>query len=65
MEYVAGKTLDQLIGRKGLRLNESLKYAIQIADALSRALRRHHSPRFEAIQHHGGRARLGESARLR
>jgi Tol biopolymer transport system component len=37
MEYVAGKTLDQLIGRKGLRLNESLKYAIQIADALARA----------------------------
>src|ERR1700758_4937009 len=37
MEYVAGKTLDQLIGRKGLRLNESLKYAVQIADALARA----------------------------
>src|SRR5713226_8554996 len=37
MEYVAGKTLDQLIGRKGLRLNETLKYAIQIADALARA----------------------------
>src|SRR2546421_12349498 len=27
MEYVAGKTLDQIIGRKGLRLSESLKYA--------------------------------------
>ena len=37
MEYVPGKTLDQLIGRKGLRLNEALKYAIQIADALARA----------------------------
>ena len=37
MEYVAGKTLDQLIGRRGLRLNETLKYAIQIADALARA----------------------------
>src|SRR6266851_5095246 len=37
MEYVLGKTLDQLIGRKGLRLNETLKYAIQIADALSKA----------------------------
>lgn len=36
MEYVAGKTLDQLIGWKGLRLNETLKYAIQIADALAR-----------------------------
>ena len=37
MEYVAGKTLNQLIGRKGLSLNETLKYAIQIADALVRA----------------------------
>ena len=37
MEYVVGKTLDQLTGRNGLRLNEALKYAIQIADALARA----------------------------
>src|SRR5438445_4361958 len=37
MEYVPGKTLDQMIGRKGLRLNETLKYAVQIADALSKA----------------------------
>ncbi len=37
MEYVAGKTLDQLIGRKGVHLNEALKYAIQIADALAQA----------------------------
>src|SRR3984957_1763159 len=34
MEYVAGKTLDRLIGRKGIRLNDSLRYAIQIADGL-------------------------------
>ncbi len=37
MEYMAGKTLDQLIGRKGLPVREALKYAIQIADALARA----------------------------
>ena len=37
MEYVAGKTLDQLIPRKGLRLNESLKLAVQIAGAVARA----------------------------
>src|SRR5690348_12492368 len=37
MEYVPGKTLDQLIGRKGLPLNEALKYALQIADALTQA----------------------------
>ncbi len=37
MEYVAGKTLDRLIGRKGIRLNDALRYAIQIADGLSAA----------------------------
>ena len=37
MELVNGKALDQLIPRKGLRLNEALKYAIQVADALAAA----------------------------
>lgn len=37
MEYVAGDTLDHLIGRKGLRYREVLKYAAQIADALAAA----------------------------
>ena len=37
MEYVAGKTLGELIGRKRLRLNEALKYAVQMADALATA----------------------------
>jgi serine/threonine-protein kinase len=37
MEYVAGKTLDQLIGRKGLGIGETLKHAVQIADALAKA----------------------------
>jgi serine/threonine protein kinase/Tol biopolymer transport system component len=37
MEYVSGRTLDRLIGRKGLRLIEALGYAIQIADALAKA----------------------------
>jgi eukaryotic-like serine/threonine-protein kinase len=37
MEYVEGRSLDQLIGRKGLRLNEALGYAVQIADGLTRA----------------------------
>jgi Tol biopolymer transport system component len=37
MEYVAGKTMDQLIGRKRLGLSEALKYAVQIADGLARA----------------------------
>jgi serine/threonine protein kinase len=37
MEYVDGKTLDQLIPRHGMRLNEALKVAVQIADALAAA----------------------------
>ena len=37
MEYVDGKTLDQLIPRKGMRLSEALKCAVQIADALAAA----------------------------
>jgi eukaryotic-like serine/threonine-protein kinase len=37
MEYVAGETLDNLIGKKGLRIREVLKYAVQIAEALAAA----------------------------
>ncbi|MDQ6666426.1 MAG: serine/threonine-protein kinase, partial [Acidobacteriota bacterium] len=37
MEFVPGKALDQLIPRKGLRLNDALQYAIQAADALAAA----------------------------
>jgi eukaryotic-like serine/threonine-protein kinase len=37
MEYVSGRTLEQVIGRQGLPAGEALKYAIQVADALARA----------------------------
>ena len=37
MEYVAGRTLAQLIPRKGLRVEELLRLAVQIADALAAA----------------------------
>ena len=37
MEYVQGKTLAELIGRKGLGLSTTLNYAIQAAAALSKA----------------------------
>src|SRR5690348_4077470 len=37
MELVAGKTLDRWIPRHGLRLNESLRYSVQVADALAAA----------------------------
>lgn len=32
MEYVAGKTLDEIIPRKGMKLGDALKIAVQIAD---------------------------------
>ena len=37
MEYVAGKTLHQVIPRQGMRIPEALKIAVQLADALSAA----------------------------
>jgi serine/threonine protein kinase/Tol biopolymer transport system component len=37
MEYVAGETLDHLIGQKGLRIRDVLKYTAQIADGLAAA----------------------------
>jgi len=37
MELVSGKTLDRLIPRHGLRLNEALNYSVQIASALASA----------------------------
>ncbi len=37
MEFVPGRTLDQLIPRNGMRLNLALKYSIQIAAALAKA----------------------------
>jgi Tol biopolymer transport system component/predicted Ser/Thr protein kinase len=39
MEYVPGKTLDEIIGDKGLKVDNALKIAIQIADALAAAHR--------------------------
>ena len=32
-----GETLDEMIPRKGLKLDDALMYGVQIADALSRA----------------------------
>jgi serine/threonine protein kinase/WD40 repeat protein len=37
MECVEGKTLERLIARHGLRVNEALKYAVQMAAALAKA----------------------------
>ena len=37
MEFVSGKPLNELLGRRGLALGEALRYAIQIADGLAAA----------------------------
>jgi serine/threonine protein kinase/sugar lactone lactonase YvrE len=37
MQYVAGKTLRENVGEKGLDVNEALRYAVQIADGLAAA----------------------------
>jgi serine/threonine protein kinase/Tol biopolymer transport system component len=37
MEYVSGKTLDQLIPNKGLPLKQAVKYGLAIADAVAAA----------------------------
>jgi serine/threonine protein kinase len=37
MEFVSGRTLDRVIPRHGLGLNETLDYGVQIADALAAA----------------------------
>jgi Tol biopolymer transport system component/tRNA A-37 threonylcarbamoyl transferase component Bud32 len=37
MEYVEGKTLQEMIGRRGLPVSEALKHAVQIADGLATA----------------------------
>ena len=37
MEHADGRTLDQIIAAKGLAITQSLRYGVQIADALARA----------------------------
>ena len=74
MEYVEGKTLAQLIPRRGMQLGEALKYAVQIADALARAhgagiVHRDLKPSNIMVDEHGlvkvldfGLAKLAETA---
>jgi serine/threonine protein kinase len=37
MEFVDGQSLDRLIGRRGLKFEQALGYAVQIADGLAKA----------------------------
>src|SRR5690242_7145625 len=37
MEFIAGRSLDHMIPRDGLRISDLLKYAIPVADGLARA----------------------------
>ena len=58
MEYVAGKTLSQSIPREGLPTDETLKYALQMAEALARAhgagiIHRDHKPSNIMVDAHG------------
>jgi hypothetical protein len=66
MEYVQGKTLGELLGRKGLRLKDTLSYASQAASALD-AERRTTGPRGPFAAHHdkhwGFRDRLARTDR--
>jgi len=74
MEYAEGRTLAQLIPRRGMQLGEALKYAIQIADALARAhaagiVHRDLKPSNIMVDEHGlvkvldfGLAKLAETA---
>ncbi|HTS27773.1 MAG TPA: protein kinase [Bryobacteraceae bacterium] len=74
MEYVAGKTLGQLIPRKGMRLGEVLKIGVQVAEALARAhsagiVHRDLKPANLMVDEHGlvkvldfGLAKLAEAA---
>ena len=50
MEFVAGKTLDRLIGRKGLRLTEALRCHSDRGRVSCRARGRNHPSRLEAGQ---------------
>jgi len=65
MEYVAGKTLAQLISVQRPPLDRALKCAVQIADALRRPRLRDHPSRSQARQRHGHRRWLREGAGLR
>ena len=61
MEYVPGKTLDELIPRKGMRLSEALKYSVEIADALAKA----HSAGIIHRDLKPGNVMVGEDGRVR
>jgi serine/threonine protein kinase len=74
MEYIEGHTLDELIAPKGIRPELTLKYAVQIVDALAKAhgagiLHRDLKPSNVMVTHEGrikildfGLAKLLESA---
>jgi serine/threonine-protein kinase len=59
MEFVAGKTLQQLIPRKGMRQADAIKIATQVADALAQAheagiIHRDLKPSNIMVDEHGG-----------
>ena len=66
MEYIDGRTLNTVIGRKGLESGTVLRYGIQIADALSKAHAAGIVHRdIKTRQHYGRSRRPRQAARLR
>src|ERR1035438_2360053 len=53
MELVDGKPLNELVPRKGMRLNETLRIATQVADALTAAFHRseEHTSELQSLRH--------------
>jgi serine/threonine protein kinase len=54
MEYVRGKSLDTLIPRQGMRLDETLRIGIAVATPSQPRIARHYSSRFETGQRDRG-----------
>ena len=66
LELVPGQTLAELLDAGPLRLEDAIKIAVQITDALDAAHeKRCHPPRLEAGEHQHHARRSGEGARLR
>ncbi len=65
MELVEGKPLNDLIPAGGLPLDALLRMPCRSATPRGGTPARHHAPRPEAGQHHGGSGRPGEGARFR
>ena len=67
MEYIEGESLDKVMARRGrMTWEEFVALGQQLCPALQHAHETgHHSPRFEAVEHHGPARRHAQADRLR